>query len=90
MSRGTDEPRWDQPELSVGQLAARGGVSVSALHFYERRQLITSRRTSGNQRRYSRNEREAIATAASLSDEGYNGSAITRIMEMQRQIDDLS
>lgn len=35
-------------------MAARSGLSVSALHFYERRGLITSRRTSGNQRRYDR------------------------------------
>jgi MerR family redox-sensitive transcriptional activator SoxR len=30
-------------ELSPGQLAARSGVAVSALHFYEREGLITSR-----------------------------------------------
>jgi MerR family redox-sensitive transcriptional activator SoxR len=41
-------------ELSVGQLAARSGVAVSALHFYEAEGLITSRRTAGNQRRYER------------------------------------
>jgi MerR family redox-sensitive transcriptional activator SoxR len=41
-------------EFSVGELAARSGVAVSALHFYEREGLITSRRTPGNQRRYAR------------------------------------
>jgi MerR family redox-sensitive transcriptional activator SoxR len=41
-------------EFSVGELAARSGVAVSALHFYEREGLITSRRTAGNQRRYAR------------------------------------
>ena len=41
-------------ELSVGELARRSGVAVSALHFYERRGLISSRRTAGNQRRYVR------------------------------------
>jgi MerR family redox-sensitive transcriptional activator SoxR len=41
-------------ELTVGQLAARGGVAVSALHFYEDKGLITARRTAGNQRRYPR------------------------------------
>ena len=35
-------------ELSVGELAARSGVAVSALHFFERQGLITSRRTAGN------------------------------------------
>ena len=39
-------------ELTVGQVAARSGVAVSALHFYEAKGLIESHRTSGNQRRY--------------------------------------
>lgn len=41
-------------DLTVGQMAARSGVAVSALHFYEAEGLIKSRRTNGNQRRYSR------------------------------------
>ena len=41
-------------EITVGQLAARSGVAVSALHFYEARGLIFARRTAGNQRRYPR------------------------------------
>jgi MerR family transcriptional regulator, redox-sensitive transcriptional activator SoxR len=40
--------------LSVSEVAGRTGVAVSALHFYERKGLIASLRTSGNQRRYSR------------------------------------
>ncbi|PPL19479.1 redox-sensitive transcriptional activator SoxR [Microterricola pindariensis] len=41
-------------QLSVGELAARSGVSVSALHFYEREGLLQSERNDGNQRRYRR------------------------------------
>lgn len=41
-------------ELTVGEVAARSGVAVSALHFYERKGLIRSHRTGGNQRRYDR------------------------------------
>src|SRR3984957_8686719 len=41
-------------EITVGQLAARSGATVSALHFYEARGLITARRTPGHQRRYPR------------------------------------
>jgi MerR family transcriptional regulator, redox-sensitive transcriptional activator SoxR len=47
--------------LSVGQLAARSGVAVSALHFYEAKGLISSRRTSGNQRRYTRDTLRRVA-----------------------------
>jgi MerR family transcriptional regulator, redox-sensitive transcriptional activator SoxR len=48
-------------ELSVGQVAARSGVSVSALHFYESEGLIDSRRTPGNQRRYPRHVLRRVA-----------------------------
>lgn len=40
-------------EFSVGEVARRAGVAVSALHFYEARGLIRSNRTGGNQRRYA-------------------------------------
>ena len=43
-----------QHYLTPGEVAARAGVSVSALHFYEREGLIESTRTTGNQRRYHR------------------------------------
>lgn len=48
-------------ELTVGQVAARSGVSVSALHFYERQGLISSTRTAGNQRRYTRDTLRRVA-----------------------------
>lgn len=43
-----------EPSLSVGEVAQRSGVAVSTLHFYEKRGLIHSARTAGNQRRYPR------------------------------------
>jgi len=56
-----EQPRWDSKELTVGEVATRSGVAASALHFYERRGLITSRRTAGNQRRYRRDTLRRIA-----------------------------
>jgi MerR family redox-sensitive transcriptional activator SoxR len=41
-------------ELSVGEVADRCGVAVSAVHFYESKGLIQGWRNSGNQRRYPR------------------------------------
>lgn len=40
--------------LSIGEVAARSGVAVSALHYYEAEGLIRSSRSAGNQRRYAR------------------------------------
>ncbi|MCL2916156.1 redox-sensitive transcriptional activator SoxR [Shewanella corallii] len=41
-------------EFSVGDVARRCGVKVSALHFYEEKGLIKSWRNAGNQRRYQK------------------------------------
>jgi MerR family redox-sensitive transcriptional activator SoxR len=41
-------------ELTIGDVAARSGVAASALRFYEAQGLVSSTRTSGNQRRYER------------------------------------
>ncbi|MEU3302337.1 MULTISPECIES: redox-sensitive transcriptional activator SoxR [unclassified Streptomyces] len=52
---------WDAKEATVGELAQRSGVAPSALRFYESEGLITSRRTAGNQRRYSRDTLRRVA-----------------------------
>lgn len=41
-------------QMTIGEVAARSGLSASALHFYEREGLIRSSRSAGNQRRYRR------------------------------------
>lgn len=48
-------------ELTVGQVAARSGVAVTALHFYESKGLIKSNRNPGNQRRYPREVLRRVA-----------------------------
>ncbi|GII77174.1 redox-sensitive transcriptional activator SoxR [Sphaerisporangium rufum] len=55
------KPPFDAKELTVGQVAARSGVAVTALHFYEEKGLISSRRTAGNQRRYPRDTLRRIS-----------------------------
>jgi MerR family redox-sensitive transcriptional activator SoxR len=42
--------------LSIGELSARTGLSVSAIRFYERKRLVEPLRTSGNQRRFLRSD----------------------------------
>ncbi|MCF6440536.1 redox-sensitive transcriptional activator SoxR [Pseudoalteromonas luteoviolacea] len=51
----------DEPRLSVGQVAKRADVAVSALHFYETKGLIRSWRNAGNQRRYKKDVLRRIA-----------------------------
>ena len=42
--------------LSIGELARRTGLSVSAIRFYEDKGLVEPMRTGGNQRRFLRSD----------------------------------
>jgi MerR family transcriptional regulator, redox-sensitive transcriptional activator SoxR len=57
-------------ELTVGEVAARSGIAVSALHFYETKGLIRSHRTKGNQRRYDRDILRRVAVIRVGQDAG--------------------
>ena len=48
-------------QLTIGELAGRSGVATSAVRFYESRGLISSERTEGNQRRFSRGTLRRVA-----------------------------
>ena len=47
--------------VSIGTLARRTGVAVSAIRYYEERRLLTSLRTAGNQRRFLRSDIRRIS-----------------------------
>jgi len=49
--------------LSIGDLARRTGLSVSAIRFYEARGLVQAIRTSGNQRRFLRSDIRRLSFA---------------------------
>ncbi|MBP2406234.1 Redox-sensitive transcriptional activator SoxR [Streptomyces netropsis] len=72
-------------ELTVGQLSARSGAAVSALHFYESKGLISSRRTSGNQRRY---ERDALRRVAFIRAAQRVGIPLATIREALAELPD--
>ena len=42
--------------ITIGQLAGRTGVAVSAVRFYEEKGLLQAIRTNGNQRRFLRSD----------------------------------
>jgi MerR family redox-sensitive transcriptional activator SoxR len=73
--------------LTVGQLAERGGVAVSALHYYESRGLIQSQRSSGNQRRYSKATLRRVAFIRAAQQLGIGleeiGQALARLPQQR-------
>lgn len=68
-------------ELTVGEVARRSGVAVSALHFYEARGLIRSNRTAGNQRRYGRDVLRRIAVIRVAQEVGIGLADIAAALE---------
>jgi MerR family transcriptional regulator, redox-sensitive transcriptional activator SoxR len=51
----------DMTEVTIGELSERSGIPTSAIRYYETRGLVTSRRTTGNQRRYARSMLRRLA-----------------------------
>lgn len=49
--------------LTIGDLARRTGLAVSAIRYYEARGLVRSLRTGGNQRRFPRSEIRRLSFA---------------------------
>lgn len=50
-----------KPLLTPAEVAKAAGVAISALHFYERKGLISAQRNAGNQRRYAKDVLRRIA-----------------------------
>ncbi len=57
----TCDPADCSRQLTVGEVARRSGLAVSAIHFYEEKGLIHSQRNAGNQRRYTRDVLRRVA-----------------------------
>lgn len=69
-------------ELTVGEIAARSGVAVSTVHFYEAKGLIKGSRTKGNQRRYPRAMLRRIAIIRVAQRAGIPLAEIKTAMDM--------
>ncbi|MEM7239831.1 MAG: redox-sensitive transcriptional activator SoxR [Pseudomonadota bacterium] len=68
-------PLW----LSIGQLAERTGLAVSAIRFYEEKGLVTPIRNAGGQRRFLRSDIRRLSFVMIAQ---RLGCAITEIAEL--------
>lgn len=66
--------------LTVGEVAARSGASVSTLHFYEQRGLIAATRNATNQRRYPRHVLRRLAFVAAAQRVGLTLTEIAVVL----------
>ena len=67
--------------LTVGKVAARSGVAVSTLHFYEEKGLVCSIRSSGNQRRYPRGVLRRVSVIKVAQKAGISLAAIKAALD---------
>jgi MerR family redox-sensitive transcriptional activator SoxR len=70
-----------QPDLGIGEIAARTGLSVSALRFYEAKGLVRPIRTSGGQRRYRRADLRRISFVMIASGLGFTLTEIRAVLD---------
>ena len=81
--------RWtqsdsDRPLYMISVAAELAGVHPQTLRIYERRQLVSPKRSSGNTRLYSDADIERLRLIQQLTqDEGINLAGVIRIIELE-------
>ncbi|NQZ73130.1 MAG: redox-sensitive transcriptional activator SoxR [Dinoroseobacter sp.] len=66
--------------LSIGQLARRTGLSVSAIRFYEKEGLISAERNAGGQRRFARADIRRLSFILIAQQFGFTLSRIRELL----------
>ena len=93
MSRRSDVPkgrrsREERGVYVISVAAELAGGHPPTLRMYERKGLISPKRTSGNSRRYSERDVEWVRRIQQLTqDEGINLAGVRMIIELQRELD---
>jgi MerR family transcriptional regulator/heat shock protein HspR len=88
---GDGESRLDDHAVYVISVAAElAGVHPQTLRIYERKGLLSPRRTAGKARRYSDRDIEHLRMIQELTQEaGVNLAGVKLIMELQRELEEL-
>lgn len=80
----------DRPLYMISVAAELAGVHPQTLRIYERKALVSPQRSGGNTRLYSDADIERLRLINELTAEGINLAGVTRIIEMQNEIDRMS
>ncbi|MCR8723254.1 redox-sensitive transcriptional activator SoxR [Frigidibacter sp. ROC022] len=68
-------------DLGIGEVAARTGLSVPTLRFYETRGLVKPLRTSGGQRRYLRADLRRLSIIRVATDLGFSLAEVGAVLD---------
>jgi len=66
--------------LSIGKLASRTGLSITAIRFYEAEGLVTARRNAGGQRRFTRADIRRLSFIKISQGLGFSLSDIRQVL----------
>jgi len=84
------DPRLRERGVYVISVAAElAQVHPQTLRSYERAGLIEPARTPGGDRRYSDTDLDRVSRITELSEEGINLNGISRILDLEAQVDQL-
>ena len=86
------EPRGPNPDRAIyiiSVAAEIADVHPQTLRIYERKGLLTPKRTQGNTRRYSERDIERLRRIQELTQEGVNLAGVTRIFELEAELEEV-
>lgn len=77
------------PLFTVGQVSAMLEIQQAFLRRLEKFGVVEPSRSTGGQRRYTRNEITVVQYVVQLADEGMTLSAIRRILDLETRVREL-
>lgn len=83
---------YDERDLgffTMGQVAEMLGVQQAFLRRLEAHDLVSPDRSSGNQRRYSREDIDRVTEIVGLIDEGLTLAGVHRVLSLQAEVERL-
>jgi len=84
----TSKRDYDRPLYMISVAADLAGVHPQTLRIYERKQLVSPQRSSGNTRLYSQADVERLRLIQQLTqEEGINLAGVIRIIELERDME---
>lgn len=75
--------------FTVGQVANMLGVQAALLRRLDEHELVRPARSSGGQRRYSREQVDRVADVCDLMDEGLTLAGVRRVIELRTRVAEL-
>src|SRR5438445_3665672 len=88
--KGADKRAEDRAVYIISVAAELAGVHPQTLRIYERKGLLSPKRTAGNTRRYSDRDIRRLALLQELTqDRGVNLAGAKVIIELERELEEL-